>query len=85
MKPWNDVKLEYNLTIETYIQWLQIKHVIPHNWKTSIRQNLGNASNLLVQDQHLIKGVQILTLKRLSFKELYSVLIKLTSEPSSNI
>ena len=85
MKPWNDLKLEQNLTIETYIQWLQIKHVIPHNWKTSIGQNLGNASNLLIQDHHLIKGVQILTLKKLSFKELYSVLINLTSEPSSNI
>ena len=31
LKSWNDLKIEYSLTNETYFQWLQLKHAIPHN------------------------------------------------------
>ena len=34
LKPCNDLKIEYNLTNEVYFQWLQLKHAIPHKWKT---------------------------------------------------
>ena len=38
--------------------------------KTIIKQNPGNVSDLLIYDLHLIKGAQILTLEKLSSKEL---------------
>ena len=66
----NDLKIEHNLTNETYFWWLQPKHVIPHKWKTIIKQNPGNVSNLLIHDHHLIKGARMLTLEKLSSKEL---------------
>ena len=34
-----------------------------------------HVSNLLIQDHHLIKGARILTLEKLSSKELCSILI----------
>ena len=86
LKSWNNLKIEYNLTNETYFQWLQLQHAIPHKWKTIIKQNLGIVTDLLIHDHHLIKGVQILTLEKLSSKELYSILItKFTNKPSLNV
>ena len=86
MKSWNDIKIEYNLTNETYFQRLQLRHAIPHKWKTIIKQNPGNVSDLLIHDHHLIIGAQILTLEKLSSKELYSILLtKFTNKPSSNV
>ena len=55
LKPWNDLKIEYNLTNETYFQWLQLKHAIPHKWKSIIKQNPGNVSNLIILDHDLIE------------------------------
>ena len=86
LKSWNDLKIEYNLTNETYFQWLQLKHAIPHKWKTIIKQNPGNVSNLLIHDHHLIKGARILSLEKLPFKEFCSILMtKVTNKPSSNV
>ena len=71
---------------ETYFQWLQPKHNTSQMWKTNTEQNLGNVRNLLIQDHHLIKGVRILTLEKLSSEELYSMLItKVIDKPSSNV
>ena len=75
MKPCNDLKIEYNLKNETSFQWLQLKHAIPRKWNAFIKQNFGNASGLLIHEDHLIKGARILTLEKLSSKELYSILI----------
>ena len=36
---------------------VQLKHAIPQKWKTIIKQNLGNVSDVLIQDHYLIKGV----------------------------
>ena len=30
LKPWDDLKIEYNLTNQTDFQWLHLKHAIPH-------------------------------------------------------
>ena len=68
LKPWNDLKIEYNLANKTYFQLLQLKHATPHKWKTITQQNPSNVSNLLIQDHHLIKGAQILTLDKLQKK-----------------
>ena len=32
MKSWNNLEIEYNLIIESYSQWSQLKHVILHNF-----------------------------------------------------
>ena len=40
---------------ETYFQWLQLKHAIPHKWKSIIKQNPGNVSNLIILDHDLIE------------------------------
>ena len=56
LKSWNEYKIEYNLTNETYFQWLQLKHAIPHKWKTITKQNPGIVSNLLILGHHLLKG-----------------------------
>ena len=86
LKSWNGLKIEYNLPNETYFQWLQLKHATPHKWKTIIKENPGNVSNLLIHDHHLIKGARILALEKLSSKELFSILItKFTNKPSSNV
>ena len=86
LKSWSDLKIKYNLTNETYLQWLQLKHAIPHNWKAIIKQNPDNASSFLIHDYHFIKGVRMLTLEKLSSKELYSILIrKFTNKPSSKV
>ena len=55
LKSWNNLKIEYNLTNETYFQWLQLQHAIPHKWKTIIKKNPGNVNELLTHDHHLIK------------------------------
>ena len=70
LKPGDDLKLESNLTNETYFQCLQLKQIIPRKREINIRQNSGNVSNILIQDHHCIKGGPILTLEKLSSKEL---------------
>ena len=85
MKPWNGLKLEYNFKNELHSQWLQLKHAIPRNWKTSIKLSSVNVSDLLVQDHDQMKGSRILALKKLSSKKLYLILIsKFTDKPSAN-
>ena len=82
LKPWDDIELKYNLTNETCFQWLQLKHTIPHNLKTSIEQNPGNVSNLVIQDRHKT----MVTLEKLFSMELHLVLVtKFTYRPSSNV
>ena len=62
-----------------------MKHAIPHKWKTIIKQNPDNVSDLLIHEHQLFKGAWILTLEKLSSKELYSILITIfTNKPSSN-
>ena len=47
LKPWNNLKIEYNLTNETYFQWLQLKHAIPHKWKTLLNRILVISATFL--------------------------------------
>ena len=69
-----------------YFQWLQLKHAILPNWKTTICSNLLYVNNLLIHDHHLIKGSRALSLDKLTSKEIYSLLIsKIRSKPLSNI
>ena len=38
LKPWDNLKLEYNLTNKTYFQWLQLKHAVEHKRKIIIKR-----------------------------------------------
>ena len=59
-----------------YFQWAQLIQAIPQIWKNKIKQNLTkNESNPPVLNHHLIKSGRILTLDRLTIKEIYLVLI----------
>ena len=68
-----------------YFQWAQLIHAIPQIWKNKIKQNLTkNESNLLVLNHHLIKTARILTLGKITAKEIYSIFISsLKNKPTS--
>ena len=87
LKLWDGLRLEFHSINDfqiTHFQCLQLTHAIPH--KANIKQNPGNVRNLLIQDHHLIKGRQILTLEKLFSKGFYSVLItKFKNKSSSNV
>ena len=53
--------------------WLQLKHAIPHKWKTIFKKNPGNVSDPIIHGYHLIKGAPILTLEKLSSKEWFNI------------
>ena len=82
------LKDDYHLDNDMYFQWAQLIHAIPQILKNKIKQNLTtNEYNLLVLNHHLIKNARILTLGKLTAKEIYSILTsffknKLTSQSS---
>ena len=77
MKPWDDLKLEYNLTNETFLGFNNNNSL----FRTSRRKLLNR-----ILLHHLIKGALIITFEKLSSKELYSILIKeFTNRPSPNV
>ena len=67
---------EYHLANDMYFQWAQLIHVIPQIWKNKIKQNLTkNERDVLLLNHHLIENSRILTLDKLTVKEIYSILI----------
>ena len=53
-------------------------------WKKCIKQTSENTSLLAVKDHHILRGLRILILERLSSKELYSLLISVIEhQPTS--
>ena len=87
-KKWQTLKDAYHLNNDVYFQRAQLMHAILQKWKNKIKQNLTkNESNLLVLNHHLIKNARILTLGKLTAKEIYIILTsffknKLTSQSS---
>ena len=74
MKPWNELKLQYDIENKMYFQWLQLKYAIPNKWEISIKLSSVNVNDL-VQDHHLIKGARILAPTKLASKDLFSILM----------
>ena len=67
------MKDEYHLDSDMYFQCAQLIHAIPQIRKD---KNLSkNESNLLDLNHHLIKNARILTLDKLTAKEIYLILI----------
>ena len=80
-KQWHDFKREYNLHESSYFSIS-----IPEWWKFIIEENFENATNLIINDHHLVKGSRVITLDRLTSTGIYSILIsKAQNKPSSNI
>ena len=76
----------FNLHENSYLKWLQLVDSIPERWKFIIRENCENASNLIIDDHHLIEGSRVITLDKLTSTEIYSILIsKVRSKHSCNI
>ena len=82
-KDWNHIKREFQLTNNLYYKFTQISHAIPKKWKQILREN-GAKTCVIYLDHHLIKNNLLLSLEKLTSKELYSILIsKKTSIPTS--
>lgn len=85
VKPWNILKQEYDLQNDFFFQWVQIIDAIPKLWRNIIKQNKDNL-DLVFLDHHLIRNSRILSLNKITSKELYSILIsKINNKPSSNL
>ena len=55
LKPWDNIRFEYNLDEKFKFKWIQLIHAIPKLWKDSLAFDNGNSNNLFIQDQHLLK------------------------------
>ena len=73
VKPWKQLQEEYGLANKLKFKWIQIIHSLPKSWIEQIFIDSGNSINLTIQDHHLIKKHQILSLNKLDSKELYNI------------
>ena len=65
------MKDECHLANDMYFQWAQLIHVIRQIWKNKIKQNLtNNERNVLVLNHHLKENSRILTLDKLTVKDI---------------
>ena len=86
IKKWYEFKREYNLHENLNFQWVQFIYSIPEIYKFTIKENSGNATNLIIHDRHLIKGSRAITLDKLTSTKIYSILIsKVQNKLSPNI
>ena len=69
------IKTEHDLSNKMYFQWLQLIDSIPTSWKNIIRINQVYTKNLLIFDHHVIKQNRVMTIDKLTAKEIYSLLI----------
>ena len=58
-----------------FFQWAQLKHAIPVRWKKPIFNYSDINDSHFYQNHHVIKGARILSLGKLSSKEIGSILI----------
>ena len=76
-------KTEHELHENSYFQWLQLISAIPEGWKFIIKETHESTTNLIIRDNHLIKGSRILTLDKLSSTEIHAILIlKVQNKPN---
>ena len=75
IKPWKDLKIEFHLKDTHKIYWLQIIDALPKTWKDIILKDKGNAKNLVIFDHHIVRKSHICSLKNLTSKELYLILV----------
>ena len=61
IKPWKDVKIEFNLKDTQKIYWLQVIDALPKSWKDAILKDKRNAKNLVIFDRHIVRKFVVLT------------------------
>ena len=75
IKKWNELKTEFDLIENEKFLMVQIIHALPISWKETLRNYTESINNLVIQDHHLIKKHQILSLNKLNSAALYKILI----------
>ena len=89
LKNWDVIKNEFLLSNAMYHQWLQILHAIPKQWIRILKNDMvknNSENNLFVLDHHVIKQNLVQDLKKLTAKEIYTILIlKVENKPTSQI
>ena len=75
IKKWNKLKTEFDLNDNEKFLIVQIIHALPILWKEILWNYTESINNLVIQDHHLIKEHQILSLNKLNSATLYEILI----------
>ena len=74
-KGWETLKNEYHLDNKLYFQCMYVMQ-IPLIWKQKINNSEKNVGkNDVIQDHHLIRNTRVITLDKLTAREIYSVLL----------
>ena len=86
LKSWHVFKTEYNLNHKFYFQWLQLTDAIPKAWKNIVQNNINNNGSLTIKDHHVIRRTRIVSINKLTARELYSTLMSnIENKPTSQI
>ena len=75
IKKWDKLKTEFDLIENEKFLVVQIAHALPISWKEILQNYTESINNLVIQDHHLIKKHQILSLNKLNSATLYEILI----------
>ena len=82
---WHILQEQNKLQAEPYFQWKQLISAILRSWKDIMKQNTNNSDNFLTHNHHVIRGSKILTVTKITHRELQSDLVSTTkAKPSSN-
>ena len=85
-KSWHTLKTKYNLNSKFYFQWLQLTDAAPKTWKNIIQNNINNNGSLTVKDHHIIRRTRIISINKLTARELYSTLMSnIENKPTSQM
>ena len=86
MLDWTSFKNKFNLQNGDFFKWRQIVEAIPNRWKTIISNNRQFINVSEHPKQHLLYLTRMLMLDRLTYKELYTIMInKIVQKPSTKI
>ena len=72
LKTWENIKIQYKISKNSYFKWIQLTQAIPRSWKKELSQDEGRCRNLLLLNHHLIKNNQLYLVEKLNSRELYS-------------
>ena len=75
IKKWDELKTEFDLIENEKFLIVQITHALPISWKEILRNYTESINNFVIQDHHLIKKHQVLSLNKLNSATLYEILI----------
>ena len=74
--PWLELSTCKHFPNCKYFSWVQLIDAIPHNWKSSIKNDCGRSRQFFNFNPHLITNAKIYPLEKLTSKELYIIHIK---------